>query len=195
MAIGSAIFLVGFLIKLFHVHYNAVIMLLGLFLMLVGNIGLVVKKDSSFNGWLGLASAFWLMLLLFTIKFYPFSNIVLGIAITISIIGVIIGVRNKAWSEMAFLFSSFCFAINFYFIPSDTKYHLFNIRWNYEIATDFFSWDKYSWFLYQNGKYEEAFDASAKALEIANQQNASEWSSMIEEHQQKIQDRSWQSFR
>ena len=192
---ATVIFFLGLLLKLFHIHYNAVIMLIGLLLMLVANIALLIGRDSGFNGWLGIASTCWLTLLLFTIKFYPFSDAVLTIAIIFSLAGVVTGLKRKDWKQLASLTLNLLLALGFYFTPSDSKYHLFNIRWNYEVATDFFSWDKYSWFLYKNQKYHEALEASAKALEIANQQNELEWSEMIKEHQEKIQARNWTTFR
>ncbi|MDZ7650489.1 MAG: hypothetical protein U5K54_26950 [Cytophagales bacterium] len=53
-----------------------------------------------------------------------------------------------------------------YFIPSDVRYYIFNIKFNHEIETDYRTWDKYSWFLYINNKHAEAELASERALKL-----------------------------
>ena len=166
--VGSIIFFIGFFIKFFHIHYNAVVMLAGLFMLLVASLIAIIKKESVVNGWANLAATFWLALLLFTTKFYPFVPVVLTVALVVSIVG---------------------------FVTIDSKYHLMNVCWNYEIDTDFATWDKYSWFLYQNGKYEEALDASSRALRIASEVGDTEWENFIADHRSRIEQRSWTTFR
>jgi hypothetical protein len=192
---GFAIFFIGFFIKFFHIHYNAVVMLAGLLILLVTCLVAIIKKGSGTNGWANLAATFWLALLLFTVKFYPFVSVVLALAVVSSIVSVVTIVKTKTWKATAFPAICMLLAIIFYLTPADSKYHLMNVRWNYEIETDYFTWDKYSWFLYQNGKYEEALDASSTALRIASEVGDPEWENFIADHRNRIEQRSWTTFR
>jgi hypothetical protein len=192
---GFIIFFIGFFIKFFHIHYNAVVMLAGLFVLLVTSMVAIIKKESGVNGWAHLAATFWLALLLFTIKFYPFVTVVLTVAVVASIVGFVTIVRTKTWKVSVFPAICMALAVTFYLTPADIKYHLMNVRWNYEIDKDFATWDKYSWFLYQNGKYEEALDASSTALRIASEVGDPEWENFIADHRNRIEQRSWTTFR
>jgi hypothetical protein len=192
---GFIIFFIGFFIKFFHIHYNAVVMLAGLFVLLVTSMVAIIKKESGVNGWVHLAATFWLALLLFTIKFYPFVTVVLTVAVVASIVGFVTIVRTKTWKVSVFPAICMALAVTFYLTPADIKYHLMNVRWNYEIDKDFATWDKYSWFLYQNGKYEEALDASSTALRIASDVGDPEWENFIADHRNRIEQRSWTTFR
>jgi len=193
--VGSIIFFIGFFIKFFHIHYNAVVMLAGLLILLVTCLVAIIKKGSGTNGWANLAATFWLALLLFTIKFYPFATVVLTLAVVSTIISLIAIAKAKTWKTSVFPAICMALAITFYLMPADSKYHLMNVRWSYEIDTDFATWDKYSWFLYQSGKYEEALDASNTALRIASEVGDTEWGNFIADHRSRIEQRSWTTFR
>ncbi|WP_339815960.1 hypothetical protein [uncultured Imperialibacter sp.] len=193
--VGSIIFFIGFFIKFFHIHYNAVVMLAGLFMLLVASLVAIVKKEGGVNGWAHLAATFWLALLLFTIKFYPFVTVVLTLTVASTIISLIAIAKAKTWKASVFPAICMVLAITFYLTPADNKYRLMNVRWNYEIDTDFATWDKYSWFLYQSGKYEEALDASNTALRIASEAGDTEWGNFIADHRSRIEQRSWTTFR
>lgn len=192
---GYALFFAGLFLKLFHVHYNAIIIIAGLLILLVLNIIRVFKKGSLKEGLAGLATSLWLTTLLVAIKFYPLPGLFLTLSAIATIGLVLVAVRKRAVKTLAIPALAGIAALLFYFIPGDVKYHLFNIRWNYEIERDFISWDRYSWFLYQNGKYDEAGEASNRAVEIARQEAPAEWSEMIAEHQRLIKERGWKRYR
>ena len=79
-------------------------------------------------------------------------------------------------------------------MPSDIKYYLTSIKWNQEIKTDYYSWDKYSWFLYQNGHYEDALKASTHALNLANQNDDLKWIESITNHNSLIKNKKWEQL-
>jgi hypothetical protein len=192
---GFIIFFTGFFIKFFHIHFNAVVMLVSLLILLVTSVVAIVKKESRVNGWANLAATGWLALLLFTVKFYPFASVVLALAVVFSLVSILRAWKNKRMQALTFPAVCFALALAFHTMPADNKYHLMNIRWSYEADTDFSSWDKYSWFLYQNSKYDEALSASHSALKIARDAGEAEWVGLITEHKTKIEKKSWTTFR
>lgn len=189
------IFFAGFFIKFFHIHYNAVVMLAGLFILLAASLIAIIKKESGVNGWANLAATFWLAMLLFTIKFYPFVSVVLALAVVFTLVAVLTTAKRKTWKTLTFPAMCLALALTFHLMPADSKYHLMNIRWSYEIDTDFATWDKYAWFLYQNGKHDEALNASAKALQLATEAGEAEWANFIADHKSRIEQGSWTTFR
>lgn len=80
-------------------------------------------------------------------------------------------------------------------MPTHDRYKLLSINWNYEIETDYITWDKYSWFLYQNGEFHEALEVSNNARSIANQLGDSDWEEFIDMHNKAIEERNWQKYR
>jgi len=56
------------------------------------------------------------------------------------------------------------------------------------------TWDKYSFFLYLDGDYNEALMANEKALGIANVSGEKEWVNKIMEHRNQISSKSWKRY-
>jgi hypothetical protein len=85
-------------------------------------------------------------------------------------------------------------ALSFYFMRTDNRYYLLNVKWNYEIEYDFITLDKYSWFLYKNGKVDKAKEISNQALEIALKTDYVDQIKLIEQHNELIRDNNWKSY-
>lgn len=149
----------------------------------------VFKGNKEFNPLLGFTTAAWLSLLLFTIKFFPFVEVVLTVAVLLSLLAMRVMLNNKFQNQIILLGASLLLGIGFYFTPTDSRYYALNINWNYEIENDFVSWDKYSWHLYNNMKYEASLTASDKAKQIVDSSGQIEWTKLILEHNTKIKDR------
>ena len=79
-------------------------------------------------------------------------------------------------------------------MPGDTRYFVFKIYFNHKILEDAYSWDKYSWFLYQNAKYDEALMASKKALGIINLNPENKMKESVTEHMEMIRQKNWKKF-
>lgn len=102
--------------------------------------------------------------------------------------------------------SLFCFVIIattifFKYLPAHHTYYLTNIKFNYEVEADYFSWDKYSWFLYTEGKQDDAIQANKnaqtaveKCLQNPRYGDESEYARLIKEHQLAIKNRSWVKY-
>jgi len=190
------LFALGFALKFFHIPFNAVLMIVALLaLVILYALGAMRKKIERVRVLAGFSATLWLTLLLSTTKFYPGTLVVLIAAVALTAITVVVATQKIQHGPLLPLIAPILVALLFYFMPSHKKYHLFNIRMNYEIDRDFYSWDKYSWFLYQNGKIEEAQVASEKALIIASEYADTEWIEFIEDHNRKIKQRSWDSYR
>lgn len=191
------IFLLGFGLKFLHIPYNAILMMIGIGCLLSTSLFFLFQKDSKWKAFNHVVTSFWMMLLLITIKFYPmvatWTAIGLGAVGTTLIMSI-----GKVKRELPFVWNSFialAVAMFFFYQPSDEKYYLFNIKWNYEIEADYRSWDKYAWFLYQNHKYDEASAAAEKAKTIADTYAEDDWINFIQQHQSAIQQKNWLSYR
>lgn len=194
--IAYAIFLIGLILKFFHFPKNTIIIIIGVFLMLLVNfITAFNKKLDKRHVINDFAITFWFILMLFTVKFWPFANQLVLITCLLTIISIVYSYKSKKLNELKLLFISSLICLTFYFMPTDIRYYLISIKWNQEIETDYYSWDKYSWFLYQNGHYEEALETSNHAYKIANQYanryNEVEFIKIIANHNKKIINKTW----
>jgi len=68
-------------------------------------------------------------------------------------------------------------------------------------TTNYYSWDKYSWFLYIADKQNEAIEANQNAqkaaeeyLKIIQDEKAVQYLTLIKQHGQQIQDRNWTTY-
>jgi hypothetical protein len=90
------------------------------------------------------------------------------------------------------------------FTHSDRIYYFFNLNTvlNGETRnTNYYSWDKYSWFLYIADKKNEALEANQNAqkaveeyLKIIPDEEAVQYLTVIKQHGQQIQDKNWTSW-
>lgn len=67
--------------------------------------------------------------------------------------------------------------------------------------TDYRGWDKYSWFLYLDDKNDEALEANTNArdalntyLKIIDDNEAAQFSNLIDRHNQQIRERNWSDY-
>jgi len=193
---ATVLFSVGLISKFFHLPFNAIIMMVAILGMIViVTLGAILKRFNLLEVMVGLAAILWIITLLSTLKFWGATNIFLVAASVLSAVAFVLGLRQKKFKELIPIGVSLTLCLIFYKMPTDTRYYLVSIKWNHEIGSDYFSWDKYSWFLCQNTKYDEALKASNKALTIAQRQEETEWVKLISEHNSKIKNRSWEHFR
>ncbi|HNP19696.1 MAG TPA: hypothetical protein PKL31_14760 [Fulvivirga sp.] len=188
-----SLFCVGFILKFFHIHYNAVLMLTGLGGVLVVSLILLFKKDKRYLQNIGICS--WLLVLLSSLKFFPFGNVALILATIISVFIIVVLIKQHKYLGLIPLGLTAVIALLFHSLPTDSRYYLLNVKWNYEIERDFITLDKYSWLLYNNGNSNEALKISNQALEIAQKSGQKEWVAIIEEHANAIRMNNWEKYR
>lgn len=193
--ISNIVFFTGLILKFFHIHFNAIVMLLGLAGIIISLIIGSIKKIERSSLLLNLANFGWLVLIFVTVKFLPIQMPVLVISVLLTILTTIIIIRTEKSKRLWPLIISISIAFFFFFMPTHERYKLLSINWNYEIETDYITWDKYSWFLYQNGEFHEALEVSNNARSIANQLGDSDWEEFIDMHNKAIEERNWQKYR
>jgi len=195
---GYLLALIAFNLKLYHIHYHTWIILASILFLLALYFTLLIKKEIEKDSFfIGLSSVFFITWLLFLTKFFPLPTVPMALAISSLIVGLFFKIANKStladgrqWINL--LIVILCFIV--YRMPNEKRYYLTAIRFNYEIDSDYQTWVKYSWFLYQAEKYDEAFAASEKALYIANQMRDEFWVEKIIDQQEKMKDRSWNKY-
>lgn len=193
--ISYFIFFLGLVLKLLQLNFNTIIILIGLFGVLIGLLTSILRREKKEYVFVQLASFCWLTLVLFSVKFFPNALLVFGISVLSTVLAVffILQSKKKAYLIQLFLFISV--ALGFYFTPTDKRYYFLSIQWNQFLETDFITFDKYSWFLYQNDKPEEALKASKRAKMLADKQEESEWSALIQDHRTAIENRNWTQYK
>jgi len=195
LSISYIIFSTGFILKFFHIHYNAVLMLFALALILIINVISLFKMQETFNTLIHFGVWIWLVVLLISIKFFHFANIALILAVAVSVIAFFIAYSNKKLIKLFPILVVMIIAMTFFNMPTDQRYYLLSIKWNSEIKTDYQSLDKYSWFLYQNNKFEHALDVSNQAMDIAIKAENDQWIDLIIKHNKAIAEKNWNQFR
>jgi hypothetical protein len=169
-------------------------MIASIFLMMVIFCIAIFKKIEGLNPMVGFALISWLVLLLVSIKHFPFATIILCLACVLTLIAVLVALNKTNKSQFVLLSMSILLSLTFYLIPANARYHLLSIKWNQEINSDYLSYDKYSWFLYQDEHYEEALIASKKAKIIVEKTGDIMWVDLIAQHEEQIKNRNWNKY-
>lgn len=191
---SAVVFLIGLVLKIFHVHYNAIIMLAAVFLMLVAAIAGGTGKKRGFPLLFTIPFVAGTLALVFMIKFYPGHLPVFYVAVAVLLGAIVVLLIKREWSPAFFLVPVSVILVWLHFTPAYKIYYLFNIRYNYEIETDYRSWDKYSWFLYRAGNMDEALKVSAYAIWVAKKSGQNEAQKAMENHHEKIMKRTWDHY-
>ncbi|MCB0497364.1 MAG: hypothetical protein KDC79_14580 [Cyclobacteriaceae bacterium] len=189
------LFSAGFLIKFFRLPFHTVVMLIGIGGMFVISMLYFVSKQREL-GILSIATVVWATMLLTFVKFLP-AHYMFVIAI-ISFVVVVVNFLNKQAvyvEHQLILGLVITIAAIVGTTPKDERYYLFNIQFNHHVHHDYWAWDKYSWFLYLDGKKEEAIEANQKALEIVLATSDEPMKDLILQHKNKLEQDNWISFR
>lgn len=194
---GYFLFIVGLVLKLLHIPLNAWIIMAALVILLVCYVaGLVSKKTPPEKALSGIAAVAWLTLFLFLAKFYPFHLGIFAIAILALAVALISRLKNKAEADpqAKILLASMVLSLTVFFTPTDVRYKIFNIKFHHNLSNDYITMDKYSWFLYQAGKFNEAEKFSNDAAESAKRNNDTGFVKIANTHREKIRAKNWEAF-
>jgi len=199
-----SLFAIGIMLKLFKLPLHTIFILASLLIIIIYYISCLIRKNKDLYSTItGFVTVLWLFGLLAVLKHFPFRDIVLTIAVLSSIVWLFILYKNKKLKSANIIFCSLIIFITiiFRFLPAHNTYYLTNIKFNYEIEIDYRSWDKYSWFLYAEGKEEEALQANQKAqsaiekyMQNPNHGDKNEYLSIIKEHHLAIKNKSWVKY-
>ncbi len=190
-----SLFALGFFLKFFHVHYNAILMLIALGGILVTTAQSAFKKSQQIESIFHFGIWTWLVLLLISIKFLPFGNVVLIIASIVTVAGLIVAILNKKFINLMAVIACMILSVFFYKLPAGDRYYFVSIKWNHEIDFDFESWDKYAWLLYQQGKHSDALAALDQAQKIVALNGDHHWMELIESHHKAVRENNWKEYR
>ncbi len=186
------VFFLGLIIRFLNFPSHTLLMVIGLgTLIFFGFVDLAHHRiRSTFN----LVICAWMLALLFTVKFLPLTGWVVGFAVGFSLIFLFKKRRIRKLKYFLPIFSVFAMVLVLQSLPKHNRFYLVSVHWNYKIDRDYRTWDKYAWFLYQNGIYRRAEEAAEEAIQIAEVRATPTWQSKIRNHQAAIEDRTWKSY-
>jgi hypothetical protein len=212
--ISWTIYILGLIFKLLHSPESGLLLVLGCFLLFIHSIIFLLKnaKTNLPDSLINLTFSFWLFYLLIRFQFWAFGPVIFNLPL-IFIIPLLISLtcfilywvkHIKVGLPQVIFTALFLFSVFISYTPSDSIYYFFNLNTvlNSERRnSDYHSWDKYSWFLYLDGKKERAIGANqnaqkAVAENLINPQNndAVHYSTLIKQHGQQILKNNWVSY-
>lgn len=198
------LYLIGIILKLFRLPFHTVFILITLLMISTYYIYcLISKKKELYTSLTGIITAVWLFYLLSILKFFSFQGIVGLVTICLSIILFIVLIKNNKLITANSLFCAVIISVTLFFkiLPAHYTYYLFGIKFNYRIEKDYFTLDKYSWFLYNADKQTDAIEVNKqaqKAVELAlkspDQGDEEEYSILIKKHESNILNKNWKEY-
>lgn len=206
--ISWTIFFIGFIFKLFHLPAAGLLMSIGSLLILIHSIihfTKYVKTDLPLT-LLYASIAFMTVYLLSRLHYWSIARPIFPIACLLSLATIILLFYKKV--EFAFpqyfLIAYFIFFFTISYTPSYKIFYIMTLNsvLNGESRnTDYRGWDKYSWFLYLDDKNDEALEANTNArdalntyLKIIDDNEAAQFSNLIDRHNQQIRERNWSDY-
>jgi hypothetical protein len=212
--IAWTIFIIGLVFRLLHYPGTSVISILGTLLLVIHSILYLVKnaKTNLPTSFLHLSYSLLTVYLLFRLQYWSCGPMILGyslffiivLLLTISCFVLLFSSKTQFKFPQIFLVVYFVFFFVLSFTHSDRIYYFFNLNTalnGESINTNYQSWDKYSWFLYIADKQDEAIEANQNAqkaveeyLKIIPDEEAVQYSTVIKQHGQQIQDKNWTSW-
>lgn len=188
---------IGFSSTLFKMPVHTLFILAGLLCMLGVYCHRLLKSDKQANAWAGLAGTAWLCFLLFKIKFWSWGVLPLAFAFKFSFFALFFTFRENTWLFPQLYILAIALLMNLLVVsmPIHELYYFFNIKLNNQVACDYRTWDRYSWFLYKEQQYEEAKIANQRAVQasiIAEAYQSERFK--ITEHTHKIENKNWERF-
>ena len=204
-------FLIGLVFKLFHLSGGGIILLLGTLLLLIHSIVYLFKnaKTNLPISFLHLSYSFLTTYALFRVQYWSCGPRIFGfpllfiIALVVVLICFILHFKNNKLPQI-FLFVYFVFFIVLSYTHSDRIFYFCNLNtvlYSETRNTNYWAWDKYSWFLYIADKQDEAIEANKKAqkaveeqLKIIQDTEAVQYLPIIKHHEKLIKEKNWTTY-
>lgn len=174
-----SVFFVSVIFRLIHWPGASLLTMIATCLVFIfAIINSIVKKNifniSILGGWV---LFFWVLYILFKYmywyagpSFVGFNSMFLAVFIlTVVYIAITVSNQNKRISKVVVITSMV--GMTFSFIPSYAICYFFDLNEviNKEYnQTNYYSWDKYSWFLYIRGEKSHALESNQKAIDALN---------------------------
>ncbi|MBL7965003.1 MAG: hypothetical protein JNM31_14310 [Flavobacteriales bacterium] len=189
-------FCIGLVLKLLHLPYHTVVLLIVLGVALGWCIVQLVRGKEQATAWAALAVWTWGAHLVALLKLFPFrsATLVLAAAITLAAIIMLVRRRPLATRPMQVLGGVFILAMLIMAVPTADRYHFTNLRFSLERDTDFISWDKYSFFLLREGRINEALAANDAAEEAAMKDQDEAAAELLRGRRGAIEQDAWERY-
>jgi signal transduction histidine kinase len=187
----------GFVLKPFHIPGHTLIILCGLLMLFIFYLYILITSAKPITYVLtGMSAVFVMASVLCHLKFFLFASYIMDFSAFILLLAVFYSIRKKTYFWFLSSFVLFWVGIHVFILtqPRYKLYYFLNIRFNRHIEQDYLSWDKYSWFLYIEEKYDSALNANKQATQIAKTLNDTAFYKQALEHRKLIEKRKWQSF-
>ena len=189
-----SILLIGFLFKFMHWPFGGVLVTLSVGISAFGVIVSIIEGTTRKNvgkGFLNAAFYGVVIAIVFKIQYWMGVGFVLPIAILLFVTGFILHQKagQRFTKEVKVLIAFIICVFGLQSTSNSSLYYHTNITqtfhpWDY--SNSYFGWDRYSYFLFLDGKKKEALEANSKALEMAIRHEDKEYTQIILNHAQNI---------
>jgi hypothetical protein len=189
---SSAIFFaLAIIFRLYHLPFGSLLPIISCFLLLIfAVVNTFSKKQigklNAFGGWVLFA---WTLYILFKYQYWNMGPFFDGFSVFFLLVFVLtiwyFIAKSKEWSKLVLVVS--ILGLVYSFVPAYVNCYFFELN---EVInkdnneTNYASWDKYSWFLFQSGKNEEALEANQQAMKAC--QKAGEVNRLSESEMKEI---------
>lgn len=103
--------------------------------------------------------------------------------------------KNISLPSMVFPTIILLLVITFSAMSKSTRYYFVSIKYNMHSERDYWTWDKYAWFLNINGKQQDSLDALKKAEAIALKNRNTDALDMIHNQMARLDQANWKRFK
>ena len=168
--IAWSLFFASLVLRFLHISGNGLLMLISCVMLLIHNIIYLCKhiKTEKTKVLLYFSYTFLTIYVLLRILYWQFAQLVFSITLFLVLAALTVHfVKKKPFKlPQIVLVIYFVFFLVFSYVPSYKIFYVVNLNTvlNKERRnTDYYSWNKYSWFLHLRGKKNEALDANKEA--------------------------------
>lgn len=190
--------LAGFCIKPLHIPGNTLVIMAGLLCLFIFYLYCLITSAKPLPYILtGMAALFIMASILCHVKFFLFASYVMDFAAFILFLAIVYSIRKKMYFRFLSSFVLLLMGVHIFILiqPRHKIYEFLNITYNIKIENDYQTWDKYSWFLFIDGHYDQSLEANKKALAIVQQTNDTAFARMVTEHGELITAKKWKKFK
>jgi hypothetical protein len=192
----SIAFVLGLVLKVLHLPYHTVYLLIVLAVSLVWLVTRAFRAEDKAVAWTEIAIWGWAAHVVATLKLFPFRSTTMLVAIGLTLVALLqLSRRTPFWSRPAQeLTGVFILVMLVMAQPLSDRFHFTNLAYSVERTTDVHSWDKYSFFLLREGRADEARKANERALVIASATGDTLLIEALNEHRGQIDSNSWERY-
>ncbi len=202
------IFIIGSVFRLMNLEGYSILSIIGTLLLLIHSLVFLIKnaKTDLPTSLVHLSYSFLTTYILLRLQYWPVGPPFFLIVLLLAISCFVLLFKRKIQFKFPqiFLVVYFIFSFVLSFTDTDKIYYFFHLNTvlNGESRnTNYYSWDKYSWFLYLSNKQDEAIEANQKAqkaaeesLKVNQDKEDIQYLTLIKLHGQQIQNKSWTNY-